>query len=409
MKLLLSAYACEPHRGSEPGVGWNWAIECARLGHEVWVLTNGGRHGPAIENEVNHVTPPESLHFVFSDVPSWLRKFVRSGRLIRVHNLLWQWCAYKRALTLHKEIKFDVVHHVTWASIRSPSFMGNLGIPFVFGPVGGGETAPWRLRLGYGFRGLLYDGLRDLSNLFVRLDPLMRRTFRQADQIYVTSEQTLALVPAGLRKKTTIQLAIGIEKANILPVMSVRDSTARKQPGCRVLYVGRFLYWKGMHLGLEAFARFQKDQPGSRLTMVGTGPEETLWRKQTLNLGIEESVDWIKWVTRDELPLIYQSHDVFLFPSLHDSGGMVVLEAMAHGLPVVCLDLGGPGMIVDGRCGRVVSTKGATRSSIAKKLAESLVQIVKCRDGHRRSRLNALTRAGEFEWGEKVRDFCRCR
>lgn len=39
MKLLLSAYACELNTGSEPGVGWHWAAEVTRLGHEVWVLT----------------------------------------------------------------------------------------------------------------------------------------------------------------------------------------------------------------------------------------------------------------------------------------------------------------------------------------------------------------------------------
>ena len=50
MKVLLSAYACEPNKGSEPGVGWNWAIEIARLGHKVWVLTRANNQ-PSIDSE----------------------------------------------------------------------------------------------------------------------------------------------------------------------------------------------------------------------------------------------------------------------------------------------------------------------------------------------------------------------
>ena len=65
----------------------------------------------------------------------------------------------------------------------------------------------------------------------------------------------------------------------------------------------------------------------------------------------------------------YRSADIFVFPSLRDSGGLVVLEAMAHGLPVVCADLGGPGLIVDETCGRAVSAKGKNKRQLASEFA----------------------------------------
>ena len=76
--------------------------------------------------------------------------------------------AYQVAKQTHFKIQFDCVHHVTFVSVRQPSFMGNLGIPFIFGPVAGGESAPWRLRFGYGLRGLVLDGLRDLLNFMIK-------------------------------------------------------------------------------------------------------------------------------------------------------------------------------------------------------------------------------------------------
>ena len=56
MKILLSAYACEPNKGSEPGVGWHWALELGYLGHDVWVLTRANNR-PAIEAEQNRKNP----------------------------------------------------------------------------------------------------------------------------------------------------------------------------------------------------------------------------------------------------------------------------------------------------------------------------------------------------------------
>src|SRR5262245_33125991 len=205
MKVLLSAYSCEPNRGSESEVGWQCAVHLAATGHEVWVLTRANNRA-AIERELGQTTPLPSLRFVYYDLPGWLRRWKSGRRGLYAYYLLWQWGSYRLAQREHRQVGFDLVHHVTLASIRFPSFMGRLGIPFIFGPVGGGETAPLRLRWGYGWKGFLRDALRDLSNGFVRLDPLVRSTLRRATRIFVTSEQTRALVPRVFQPKTALQI-----------------------------------------------------------------------------------------------------------------------------------------------------------------------------------------------------------
>ena len=396
VNILLSAYACEPGTGSEPGLGWNWAIELARAGHDVCVLTRASLHKPAIDAyRARHDLPP-GLRFVHYELSWWKRGGVRSRIVRRVHCYLWQWGAYREAKRLLGRRRFDVVHHVTWAGIRFPSFMGGLGIPFVFGPVGGGERAPWRLRRGFGLRGQFLDALRDLSNLWVRVDPLMRRTLRQADRVLVRSAQTLALVPRRLRDKASVRVGIGSD-------MVGRETDAPPVgDGGRILYVGQFRYLKGMHLGLEAFARVVARVPEARLTLVGSGAERRRWHRLATRLGVSESVDWIPWVAQDELPALYRAHDLFLFPSLHDSGGMVVVEAMAHGLPVVCLRLGGPGVIVDERCGFAIETGSAARGDVVDRMAAALLGIVSDRDRRERLARGALARAGEYTWKAQV-------
>ncbi len=396
MRILLSAYACEPGKGSEPAVGWHWGLELARLGHTVWVLTRANNQ-PVIEAALAGQPPASCPRFLYYDLPAWARWWKKGRRGVHLYYLLWQWGAYRLARKVHARTRFHLVHHVTFVSVHQPSFMGNLGIPFVFGPVAGGETAPWRLRLGYGVRGWIIDGLRDLSNLLIRIDPLMRRTFRQARLIFVTSEQTRACLPRRHWVKTRVQLAIGSAGAAV-PTSSDTSPVQVRGSGLRLLYVGHFLYLKGMHLGLPAFAGLLESHPDARLTLVGDGPEERRWRTLAAAMGVDRNIEWLPWLPQDDLLKIYARHDVLLFPSLRDSGGMVVLEALSHGLPVVCLDLGGPGVIVDETCGRVVSTPGKASAAVVSGLAEALTALAD--DPAVMTRLSRGTgaRARRFDW-----------
>lgn len=405
MKVLLSAYACEPNIGSEPGVGWNWALALVRRGHEVWVITRSNNQN-AIEQEMDKIGEPytSSLHFLYYDLPKSLTWWKKGRRGVHLYYLLWQWGAYQLAKVVHKTQVFDLVHHITFVSARQPSFMGNLEIPFIFGPVAGGESAPWALRKSFGWKGWLNDFVRDLANLAVHFDPLMWQTFSLANKIYVTSDQTLSLVPQRYRKKTTVQLAIAVdnniekkqkplESLNLVPITNT----------FRILYVGHFLYLKGMHLGLLAFYNLLKQLPYAHLTLVGHGPEEKKWKELAQQLGINQSqISWQPWVAQAELGALYQSHDVFLFPSLRDSGGMVVLEAMSHGLPVVCLKLGGPGVIVDDTCGRAINVNGLTQKNVVTSLTEAVAELATNTELIQKMRDGARSRALTYSWDGAV-------
>ena len=184
-RILLSAYACEPGKGSEPEVGWMWATELAAAGHEVWVITRAANRA-AIEASAEPRRLP-SLHLVYFDLPDWLRRWKHGDRGVHWYYALWQWGAYRIARRLTRRIQFDRVHHVTFVGLRAPSFMGLLGLPFVLGPVSGGECVPRPLRDGMSPAARLREWLRDLANRATRLDPLMRHTFRKAERILLAT------------------------------------------------------------------------------------------------------------------------------------------------------------------------------------------------------------------------------
>jgi glycosyltransferase involved in cell wall biosynthesis len=93
---------------------------------------------------------------------------------------------------------------------------------------------------------------------------------------------------------------------------------------------------------------------------------------------------------------------LFVFPSLHDSSGNVVLESLSRGLPVVCLDLGGPQTYIDSHCGVVVSTLGRSRAEVEQALATAIGALLD--DPARLARMQqaAALHAGRQTWESVV-------
>ncbi|MCF6345309.1 MAG: glycosyltransferase family 4 protein [Thiomicrorhabdus sp.] len=348
--ILLSAYACEPNKGSEPGVGWAWVCELAKLGHELHVLTRANNK-TAIEGARDSIPNTKNVHFIYYDLPTPFLKAKKIPFGVQMYYGLWQLGIYRVAKRLIKNIDIDYVQHITFVGVRQPSYLIFLNKPFFFGPVAGGESVPFRLRKHYSWSQWFADLVRDFLNLFIKLDPRMWLIFSRSTHVFVTSEQTKNLIPKRFHKKVSIQLAIALSQSE-LPDSKLKKFNVDK--GVKFLFIGRFLEWKGMGLGLRAFSEYSHKFPNATLTMVGTGKAKKLWEQIAIDLEIEEKLTWIDWVSKEQIDDFYMAHDVLLFPSLHDSGGMVVLEAMSHGLPIICLDIGGPGQILgSGEVGNV--------------------------------------------------------
>ena len=336
MKILMSAYSCEPGVGSERGVGWNTAIEAAKY-HQVWVLTRPDESKQAIEAELaRHPLP--NLNFIYFTLPFWQDslRWGQSGAM-QLHYYLWQIQAYFVARKLHQEIDFDVSHHVTFVKYSSPSFLSLLPIPFVWGPVGGGESAPLPFWRDFSPKNKLYESLRWLWRSIGELDLFTRQTAQRSAIAYVTTTDTANRV----RK-------LGANNVEIAPETGMSPQDLEQLARCppplaspiRFISIARLLHWKGFHLGLRAFA--QANLLDAEYWILGEGPELARLTALALDLGIADRVKFWGLLSRSDVLYKLGQCSVLVHPSLHDSGGWVCLEAMAAGRPVICLDLGGP-------------------------------------------------------------------
>lgn len=285
MKLLISAYACEPDRGSEPGVGWNWALALRACGHVVHVLTRRNNRG-RIEAALEGVPPQLRPNFHYHDLPPWAMRWKQGGRGVQLYYYLWQMGALSVARELHARIGFDAVQHLTFGVFRQPSRMGELGIPFVLGPVGGGEETPVGLRGIFPWRARQIERIRELANRVMLWDPMVRRGLRRADVILAKTEDTRSLLPGWARKKCRCELEVGLADANIACEPNSFATSGR----FKLLFVGRFVHLKGVSMCLEALAQLRREGRNVSLTLIGAGPQEVQWREQAHRLGDRKSV-----------------------------------------------------------------------------------------------------------------------
>ena len=296
----------------------------------------------------------------------WPLQQGKEPKFERTYNLLWQRAARRLGVVLQRDVGFDAVHHLTWGGVRAPTFLGSLGIPLIIGPVGGGETSPRSLRDRLPLKGRLLEGLRDLSNATIELNPLVRHGLRSAAAIFARTADTRNLLSPALREKTLVRMELGVSKEQI------KQPRPRRESPPRLLFAGRLLYWKGVHIAIEAMATLVTLMPDARLTIVGNGPEEERLKADIARQNLGANVDFISWMPQAQFMGLYETHDMLVFPSLHDSTGWVVLEALCLGMPVACLDLGGPKDIVTPQSGIIVATTSLGTTQVAASLAHYL-------------------------------------
>jgi glycosyltransferase involved in cell wall biosynthesis len=375
MKIVVSAYTCEPGSGSEEGVGWNMAVELAKY-YETWVLTRTIFRS-TIEAELIR-NPLPSLHFVYFDPFGWTEDWRGRQGAVQLHYYLWQIEAYFVGRSLHRKIGFDLVRHATYVKFWSPSFLALLPVPFIWGPVGGGEQAPKPFWKEFSLWGKIYETLRDLGQRLGESDPFTRITAQRSALAQATTEETAKRVLKMGAKNVQVFSAIGLSKQEIAHLE--RYAMPENSP-VRFISMGRLLHWKGYHLAVRAFAK--ADLPDAEYWLLGDGPERERLQSLAEELGVASQVKfWGNLPREKSLGKLGECH-VLVHPSLHDSGGWTCLEAMAAGRPVVCLALGGPATQVTEETG--IKVPAPDPNQAVSGLAEAMTRLA--RDSELRDRM----------------------
>ena len=393
LNILVSAFDCAPGVGSEGGGAWRWVVELAKR-HRVTVLTDTLRED---------MLQPYLGKGEIADVPFvfYRPRFLHAVPLTATSSYFvygaWQIGAVNVARRLHAENPFDLILHLSYGVFRQTSWLGFVGPPFVFGPVGGGEDAPWRLKRSLPPVEKARELTRSALNLIGRNNPLLHFATSRAALVLARTPETRACLPRHIQARTIIRQEIGC------PILPVRHAGRRVEgEPLKLLFAGRLVGWKGIHFAIRAIRHAVDSGADVRLDIVGWGPFGDALERLVKDLRLEDRVAFAESMPQDALFEYMSRHDALLFPSLHDSGGNVVLESLAIGLPVICLDLGGPPCFVDESCGIVVSTVDADEDQLAARLGAAVARVATEAGLWPALQAGALRRAQALRWDAHI-------
>jgi glycosyltransferase involved in cell wall biosynthesis len=341
MKVLLIGHACGPEMGSEPGFTWNWAQHLSGQ-NDVQVITH-----PQFRSKIEaylHEKPNPRVQFIWVDVKSALDSWdpARGERGIRVHYLLWLKEAYATARRLCQESNIDVAHHVSWGTMRAAPPFWQLPVPCVWGPIGGGQCAPISFLRYFGLKGAAQEIARSFLTRTLYFSRKLRKSAQSANLILATNRETQKLLQAVTGTSVQLMLDGGLQADWISPTPALPANHPNGE--FTLLWAGRLEHRKALPLALQALATAAGVQ--ARLLVAGSGVLRSKLEKMTLELGLGNRVEFLGSVPYQMMQPLFDRADAFLFTSLRDSFGSVVLEAMAKGLPIITLDHQGVGSFV---------------------------------------------------------------
>ena len=396
MNILYIAYSCSPNHGSEDRIGWKIPVTSSKS-NKVYVITKE-EHRKVIGDYLSENNDLD-IKFYYVDIPKIYKKLYK-GALYAGRLNIWQ----KRAEKLAKEIceneKIDVIHQVTPVEFRSIGDYGSVpDIKFVCGPVGGGEYIPKGLKC-YAKNYILEEALRLVANKFSRFALSKKGAFSRIDAIMYANEETKDYLKKVVNKKSSYHecvTEIGIDNNEIT---KKDDFSVKNKP--TFIVAGRLVYRKGIELLLDALSKLD-DTLDYECHIVGNGPQFSKLNSKCEKLGLSKKVFFKGRIPFDKMSELYENADALILPSIRETTGSVILEAMSKGLAVITINKYGGAVLVNEQNGYLYG--GESKAEYINNLKNTIENCIKNPDELMKKKENALVYCKKYEWNKKISNF----
>lgn len=392
--VLQIAFVCHPTQSMETRIGWRRAIQAAEK-CRVTVLHGGPEHTELLETEAERLGLADRLRFVVVERCGLGKLLSRSATTYYMGYRLWHKCALKEAKRLHRERSFDLVHQTTYCGFREPGYGWKLGVPFVWGPIGGTQSFPAAYLGQMGLREAWIEVCRNVINAWqLRLSPRIRRATKRASVLVAATNQAAADIRPLWGKDVPVQLETGLEK----PVCPTRPRREANEP-LKILWAGRLRAWKTLPLLLKALPLLPPDVDW-KLRVLGVGSSERPWKRLAERLGIGDRIEWVGWPTYQETLPHYRWADAFAFTSMRDTSGTGLLEALSAGTPIVGVDHQGAADIMTTDC--AIPTPVGRPNDTIRGFATALTRLARDPEEWHRLSEGARRRAENLHWDDQA-------
>ena len=363
IKIVATAFTCEPNLGSEYEVGWRWSISLGKVANTLVLTRRSSYNNIPASEEIDADFGPskkiENVTFKALDIP-FAEVVLKGRRFMRLHYLIWLFIAmiWIRCNKSH----FDFNHHICFVASWFPPFSYFSGLPFIWGPIGTGGALPeWAL---LGFKARIWNFVTQTSYIF---NPLISYIVKRSLLVIPINKHVCSLISGNKAKKFIVFPAIAQETFDdnqIKPEYKALDSAT-------IIYSGRLVPFKLPQLSLRVGEILLNKYPTLNFIMIGENLKD-LKSRTTKSLNNLQILEQVPQKTFFE---ILANSQLLLFPTTEGSG-FVALEALSRGIPVVCTDDSGPADFIDSKAGISVKISRSfeeTAQSIARACEKILV------------------------------------
>jgi glycosyltransferase involved in cell wall biosynthesis len=375
-RILISAYAISPVRGSEYGAAWNTVINLASQ-HELWVLYGmSDDHMGDTQTMLEYIknNKIKNIHFVevqasrLAMAINVLNK-IGMGWCFYLAYYLWQKAALNAAFEVCKTVDIDVVHQLGPIGFREPGFLWKLGKPLVWGPIGGMNVInddflavkPIATRLKYSIKNLInYVQLNHSARI--------KDAFERAD----------VLIAATTTGQQNIWEKFGIESSYLPEQGIIGDMMLNEQKfdtigqQVKLVWSGSLIERKSLIMCLEALSGIKHQN--WVLHVLGTGPLEKKLRQKATEFGIDNHIKWHGHLPRNNAVNIMANAHLHIITSMAEDNPAVIFEALTFGVPTLTIDHCGMGDVICHKCG--IKIKLGNYASMLVHMRSELIKVL---------------------------------
>ena len=403
-RVLVIAEAANPEWTSVPLVGWSHYRSLSEI-VDVHLVTQVRNRPAVIAAGLREGTDFTAIDSEMVAAPLYkLATFLRRGTerawtidtaIAALSYYYFEQIVWNRFFKDKSNIQYNLVHRITPLSPTTPSILAKrlraINIPFIVGPLNGG--VPWPKEF-YSTRKKEGEWLSSVRGLY-KLLPGNKGTREYADAIIVGSGHTWGQYANEYKSKLVYMPENAINLKHFGKVRKEQNSILK------AAFVGRLVPYKGCDMVISAIGEFIK-KGKITLDIFGDGPQYIALENQVKEMGIRDGVKFYGFVKNSEIQNLLVKSDIFLFPSIREFGGGVVLEAMALGIVPIVVKYGGPSEFVNSSCGYLLRLD--SREKIVQQLSSVVEAILKDPTGLQEKRVNSQERVRKFfTWEVKAK------
>jgi glycosyltransferase involved in cell wall biosynthesis len=396
ISVLINAFACGPNWGSEVGMGWHWVVSLSEY-CQLTVITEKG-----FQKDIEEKLPKMDLKFVpkfhYINIGENARKlFWKQGSFRFYHYYKkWQKEAYQLAIKLIEKDKYNIIHQLNMIGFREPGYLWKIkNIPFIWGPVGGYNQFPWTYFSMLNFKNKLFYLIKNIINEIQKI--LLYRPRESAKRANALFAATIESKKSLIKISKNTPIILNETGCNSIALVK---TDKKDEEFLQILWVGKLIGLKALPIALYTLSKI-KLKVKFKFIIVGDGPDERYCKKLAQRLGINEYCDWIGKITNDQVIHLMRKCGFLFFTSLKEGTPHVITEAIENGLPVLCHDSCGHGVVVTKECGVKISMKNFNNSIL--EFSKAIINFANNPSLLDSLSKGALKRANEITWDSKAR------